>query len=153
MSAEECRVTFIAGGSEIGCRLHAGHDGDHEVNDSVTFTTAWAEQTHANNNPSAEDVGAVAEVLATHAWEWWKCSCGTIAEEVDPIGDLSIEDCHLANVLAAHVAAAKGEALREFADRADSEGHHWSGTAAHAFFALATDARDCADRIEGGRAG
>lgn len=38
--------------------------------------------------------------------------------------------------------------LREAAEQARSIGHHWSGAPALAFFALAGDLRDRADRIE-----
>jgi hypothetical protein len=44
--ATPCPITFAVGFSDMPCRLPEGHDGDHELNDTVTFSTEWAAETH-----------------------------------------------------------------------------------------------------------
>lgn len=49
--------------------------------------------------------------------------------------------------LAAHDAEVKAQALKDAADAVDSEGHHWSGASAHAFFRFADKLRERADDL------
>ena len=80
--------------------------------------------------------------------EWVAHDCPRDLDRTESIAR-SVADA-LADLLDARDRRVRGEAvastLRDIANQSDSIGHHWSGAPALAFFALAGDLRDRADK-------